>query len=194
MPTRRTDAPAMVGESHVHRKVAIRIRGGLSIHRVERIHRCAPVVQQTVSSGILRTAVHVIGLFARVLFLFVAEVTAGYFIASLTGLYLHFQKKPIVCSDLFSMISLAGFLKTLLVPWALIAAVFPNLGLSDIGFFWLGAVVLLQICYLTRELKRLGNLSVDRAFLAWMMGIWPVFLLLGIVFIFGVWGLVWLFE
>ena len=136
----------------------------------------------------------VMGLFARLLFLFVAEVTAGYFIASLTGLYLHFRKKPIVCSDLFSMISLAGFLKTLLVPWALIAAVFPNLGLSDIGFFWLGAVVLLQICYLTRELKRLGNLSVDRAFLAWMMGIWPVFLLLGIVFIFGVWGLVWLFE
>ena len=132
-------------------------------------------------------------LLVKMLVVFVAELTAGYFLASFCGLYLDFSKVESSPAKLFVLIGSAGFIKSLLIAFALISAAFPAARLV-----WLSPVALLlvfglQLGYLTRSIKRVYNISYPRALGAWLFAFVPVIVAFGLLFVFIFWGLLLLF-
>ncbi len=120
---------------------------------------------------------------------FAAELTAGYFIASLCGLFLDFSRVKASPAELFCLIGSAGFIKGLLIAFALISAAVPAAKL-----YWLAPVALaftfaLQLGYLTRALMRACQIRASKALGAWLFGFVPVgaaFALCGVFFIWSV--------
>ncbi len=136
---------------------------------------------------------NVFSLTTKLFFVFLAEITLGYFIASLTGMLLSFQKIPVPSSDLFALLGSAGFIKTLLLIGALVFTCFPHAHVKFLSFLLLLFVLGLQFFYLSNVLKQWGNISFGRAFLYWMMGIFPGFVLFGLLGVFVLWGIILLF-
>lgn len=131
-------------------------------------------------------------LLAKLSIVFLAEVTVGYFMASLTGMFLSWNEKTVSSFHLFVLIGTAGFIKGLLIAWALICALL-NTHLGGYTSLVLFLVFLLQFFYLVRGLKQLTSLSTIGAVGAWFAGIVPVGILLFLLGIFGIWGLALLF-
>lgn len=105
-----------------------------------------------------------LALFAKFTVLFAAELLVGYVMASLAGLYLDFSSIKASPVQLFTLIGTAGFIKGLLVAFALMRAAVPVL--SFLGLFvWLG-VLICQLCYVLVNLKRLYEISYGRALTA----------------------------
>lgn len=71
-----------------------------------------------------------VALLLKLFVVFIAELTAGYFIASLCGLFLDFKHIKSSPAELFVLIGSAGFIKGLLVAFALISAAWPGAGLA----------------------------------------------------------------
>lgn len=130
-------------------------------------------------------------LFAKFTVLFVAELLIGYFVASLAGLYLDFSGIKASPVQVFTLIGTAGFIKGLLVAFALISAAAPVL--SFLGVLVWVCVLICQLCYLLVNLKRLYDISFGRALTALLTAFFvPAFALL-VLGIFFVWGLVLIF-
>ena len=134
-------------------------------------------------------AIGIAALLAKIFFRFLAQVTLGYFVASLAGMFLSFQKAPVSSADLFSLIGASGFIKSLLIVAALISAAFPEARLGLAAPLVLLAVWALQVCFLTREIKRLGNISAGRALSALLLGVLPGFMLFFLCIVFFVWSI-----
>lgn len=98
---------------------------------------------------------------AKFLVLLLLELTTGYFIASLSGLFLDFGKHKGAGGDLFILVGLSGFIKSMLVAFALTAGAWP----------WLqpvGALVILlawacQFAFIVRGLRRVYDISLGKA-------------------------------
>lgn len=135
----------------------------------------------------------IFALIFKLLFVFLAEVTVGYFIASLTGLYLNLRKKDVSASTLFVLLGSAGFIRMLLIAWALLCAMFVRAELSAFTSLVLLVVFVLQVIYLTRGLKQLTPMSTLGALAAWICGVLPGGVLFFLLFVFGIWGIALLF-
>jgi len=124
---------------------------------------------------------------------FAAELTAGYFIAALCGLFLDFRRVQTSPAELFCLVGSAGFIKGLLIAGAVVSAAVPAARLYWFAPFWLVLTFALQLGYLTRALMRAYDLKAFPALGAWLFGFVPVCAagILGIVFFF--WGITLLF-
>ncbi len=124
---------------------------------------------------------------------FIAELVAGCFLASFCSFFLDFFHIEILPVKLFALIGSAGFIKGLLIAFALISAALPTAKLG-----WFAPVVLagtlgLQLGYLTRGLHRVCNVSCKKALGAWILAFVPAAISAGLLVVFMVWGLVLLF-
>ncbi len=129
-------------------------------------------------------------LLLKLMLVFAAELTAGYFIASLAGLFLDFKKTPVSPTQLFVLVGSAGWLKGILIAGAIFSLMFPQWDLCLFAPLFLLVVLGLQLCYLTSSLRKIQPMSVGAAVSAWILGILPVGVLFALVGVFFVWGLV----
>lgn len=125
--------------------------------------------------------------------LFAAELTAGYILASFCGLFLDFSSIKSSPAELFILIGSAGFIKTLLIAFALISAAVPVLQLRYLAPLVLLLVLGLQLGYLTRGLMRTYQVPAGKALTAWLFAFVPGAVALGLLGIFFIWGIVLLF-
>ena len=126
----------------------------------------------------------------KLLMVFLAEVTMGYFIAALCGLFLDLRRVKVSAAQLFVLVGSAGFIKPLLIAFALISAAVPH---AQLGFLMPFAVLLvwgLQLAYLVRGLKHVWNVGAGEALGGWLFGLVPVCVAFSLVGIFFVWFLV----
>lgn len=128
-------------------------------------------------------------LLLKIFLVFVAEVTAGYFIAALTALFLDFKKSPISPAELFALVGTAGYLKGLLIAGALISALFPNAHFCLFAPIYLLVVFLIQLCFLVHSVRQMQQMSVGTAICAWILGVLPIGFLFALVGMFFVWGM-----
>lgn len=129
-------------------------------------------------------------LFVKLMIVFAAELTAGYFIAALCGLFLDLIRVKVSSAQLFVMIGSAGFIKSLLIAFALISAAVPQLHLVCLAPLALVGVLLLQLGYLVRGLKRTWGVDTLEAIGGWMFGLIPVGALFVLLGIFIMWAVV----
>ena len=132
-------------------------------------------------------------LFTKLFIVFAAELTAGYFIAALCGLFLDLIRVKVSSAQLFVMIGSAGFMKALLIAFALISAAVPQLHLGLLAPLALLFVFILQLVYLVRGLQHTWGVDPLEAMGGWLFGLVPVCVLFGLVGIFFIWFLVILF-
>ena len=128
-------------------------------------------------------------LMLKIFVVFLAELTVGYFISSLSGLYLDFCRAKTSPAELFMLIGSAGFIKGLLIAFSLVSATVPWAQLGLFAPVALLFVFLLQLLYLTRALSRVYGLSFWHALGAWLFGFVPVCLAGVLTFLFLIWGL-----
>lgn len=123
--------------------------------------------------------------------LLLLELTAGYFIASLSGLFLDFSNHKGSGTELFIIIGLSGFIKSLLVVFALIAAVVP--WISSVGIIVVLLVWVCQFVFIVRNLKRLYDISTGRAVGVLLFAAVPVAALALLLGALSVWAVLALF-
>ncbi len=129
----------------------------------------------------------------KLLAVFAAELTAGYFIASLCGLYLDFARIKTSPAELFCLIGSAGFIKGLLIAFALISAAVPAAKLYWFAPLALAFTFALQLGYLTRTLMRTCGVSAGKALAGWLFGFVPVCTALVLSGVFFIWTITLLF-
>ena len=132
-------------------------------------------------------AIGVPALLLKVCIVFVAELTAGCLIASLSALVLTFKKVPVSPAQLFVLVGTAGFIKGLLIAFALINAAWPEGSLWMLAPLALLLVVGLQVGYLTLALRRFAQVPVTLGLLAWAFSVVPVCALYGLPAVFLGW-------
>ena len=126
----------------------------------------------------------------KLILVFIAELTAGYFIAALCGLFLDLRRVKVSSAQLFVMIGSAGFIKAVLIAFALISAAVPQAHLGWLAPLALVGVFTWQLIYLVQGLKRTWNVNAAEALCAWLFGFIPVGALLCLLGIFFIWFLV----
>ncbi len=124
---------------------------------------------------------------------FAAELTAGFFMAAVCGMFLDFCRVKASPAELFSLVGSAGFIKGLFIVFALWNAMWPQARLGGLAAAAVLLVLGLQLGYLTRGLMRLYGVSAWKALGAWLFGFIPLCAagLLGCIF--AAWGLMLLF-
>lgn len=132
-------------------------------------------------------------LFFKLAILFVAELTIGYFLAAICSLFLDFSNIKNSPAELFILIGTAGFIKGLLIAFALISATIPYAKLGYLAPFALLLVFGLQLGYLTRNVQRLYHTSIGKALTTWLFAVVPVTAAVVLLGIFFIWGIVLLF-
>ena len=125
----------------------------------------------------------------KLFFVFVAEITAGYCIASFAGLFLDFKNETVPPAELFILIGSAGWIKSLLIAGALISAMCPQAHLFLIAPLFLLIVFILQLVYMTKVVTRCYNVSTSRTIVAWIFGVIPGSVVFALVGVFFVWGI-----
>jgi len=135
----------------------------------------------------------IFALFFKLLVVFVAEVTAGYFVAALCGLFLDLRRVKVSSAQLFVLVGSAGFLNGLLVACALISATFAQAHLGMLMPLVVLGLFVIKIIYLVRGLQHAWNVNVGEALGGWLFGLVPVGLAFSLVGIFLIWFLVLLF-
>lgn len=126
----------------------------------------------------------------KLLIVFLAELTAGSFMAALSGLFLAFRGKKISPSQLFVLLGSAGFIKSLLIAFALVSACFPYAQMWMLAPLGILLVFALQLGYLTSALCRTEGTSVTLGLVAWLFGIVPVSALFALLITFFVWMII----
>lgn len=129
----------------------------------------------------------------KLLIVFAAEVTAGYFIAALCGLFLDLRRVKVSSAQLFVLVGSAGFLNALLIACALISAVFAQANLGVLFPLVILGLWILKLIYLVRGLEHAWQVSVGDAIGAWLFGLVPVAVSVSLMGIFFIWFLVVLF-
>lgn len=130
---------------------------------------------------------------SRLIILFAAELTVGYFLAAICSLFLDFSNIKNSPAELFILIGTAGFIKALLIAFALISAAMPYAKLGYLAPLALLLVLGLQLGYLTRNVKQLYHTSIGKALTTWLFAIVPVMAAVILLGIFAIWGIVLLF-
>lgn len=137
-----------------------------------------------------------LGMFAllfKLLVVFVAEVTVGYFVAALCGLFLDLRRVKVSSAQLFVLVGSAGFLNALLIACALICATFADAHLGILMPLVVAGLFILKLVYLVRGLQYAWHVNAGEALCGWLFGLVPVCVAFGLVGIFLVWFLVVLF-
>ena len=134
--------------------------------------------------------ISIASLLLKILFVFLAEVTAGYFIAALTALFLDFKKVPLSSAELFVLVGLSGWMKGFLIMGAIFSLMFPQAELGLCAPLFVLVVFLAQLIFLTRSVARVGETSIGVAFLAWVLGVLPIGVLFALVGGFMLWGII----
>ena len=129
-------------------------------------------------------------LLLKLLLVFAAELTAGFFIAALCGLFLDLRRVKVSAAQLFVLLGSSGFIKSLLIAFALISATVPQAHLGWLAPLALLFVFCLQLGYLVLGLKRTWNVSVAESIGGWLFAFVPVLSLLGLLGIFFIWFIV----
>lgn len=132
-------------------------------------------------------------LFFKLLIVFAAEVTAGYFVAALCGLFLDLRRVKVSSAQLFVLVGSAGFLNALLIACALIGATFAGVHWGALMPLVVLSLWILKLIYLVRGLQHAWNVNVGDAVGAWLFGLVPVCMAFSLVAIFFIWLLVLLF-
>lgn len=133
-------------------------------------------------------SIPVLGL--KLAIVFAAELTAGYFIAALCGLFLDLIRVKVSAAQLFVMIGSAGFIKAILIAFALISAAVPALHLGWLAPLALLFVFALQLIYLVCGLQQMWGVDTVEAVGGWLFGFVPVGALFALVGIFFIWFIV----
>lgn len=131
-----------------------------------------------------------LALFFKLFIVFAAEVTAGYFVAALCGLFLDLCRVKVSSAQLFVLVGSAGFLNALLLACALICAAFAGAHLEVLMPLIVLGLWILKLIYLVRGLQYAWNVPVGEAVGAWLFGLVPVCVAFGLVGIFFIWFLV----
>ena len=126
-------------------------------------------------------------LLLKLLIVFVAEITLGIFIAAFSGLFLSFRGKSISPAQLFVLVGSSGFIKGLLIAFALISAMWPRAELWMLAPAAMVLVFMLQLGYLTFALRRVRGIPLSVGLLSWLFGIVPVGMLFCLLGIFVFW-------
>lgn len=121
---------------------------------------------------------------------FVTEIIAGCFLAAFCGLFLDLFKVGTSPVKLFVLIGSAGFIKGLLIAFALISMALPEARLGCLAPLGLLLVLGLQLGYLTRSVRRMYNVSYRKAVSVWILAFVPVIAAMFLLGVFAVWGLV----
>lgn len=129
-------------------------------------------------------------LFLKLFLVFAAELTVGYFVAALCGLFLDLIRVKVSSAQLFVMIGSAGFIKALLIAFALISATVPQLHLGWLAPFALLLVWVLQLVYLVHGLQHMWGVDTLEALGGWLFGFIPVIALFTLAGIFFIWFVV----
>ena len=124
---------------------------------------------------------------------FVAEVTAGYFVAALSGLFLDLRYVKVSSAQLFVLVGSTGFLNALLIACALISAAFAAAHLGWLMPLVVLGLFILKLVYLVRGLQYVWNVTVGDGVGAWLFGLIPVCVAFSLAGIFFIWFLVVLF-
>lgn len=132
-----------------------------------------------------------LALFAKFAVLFAMELVIGYFAASLSGLFLDFSGVKSSPAQLFTLIGTAGFIKSVLLVFALIKTAAPFLGFLGLPVW--GFVLASQLVYLVKNLKRLYGVSVGRALAALAFAVLPLLAAGAVLGALFVWALIRLF-
>ena len=125
--------------------------------------------------------------------LFVTELTAGFVLASFCSLFLDFSNIKNSAAELFILIGTAGFIKGLLIAFALISAAIPSAKLGYLAPLVLLLVFGLQLGYLTRNVTRIYGASTGKALTAWIVATVPLGVVFSLLGIFFIWGMMLLF-
>ncbi len=128
-------------------------------------------------------------LLLKIAIVFVTELTAGCFLSAFCGLFLDFLEVKTSPVKLFVLIGSAGFIKGLLIAFALISAAVPSANLVWLSPLAVIVVFALQLGYLVRGLKRAYGVSYFKATLAWIMACVPVFVTMVLLGVFFVWSI-----
>lgn len=126
----------------------------------------------------------------KLLVVFAAEVTAGYFVAALCGLFLDLRRVKVSSAQLFVLVGSAGFLNALLIACALISATFATAQLGILMPLIVLVLWILKLVYLVGGLQYAWNVSVGEAVGAWLFGLVPVCVAFNLVGVFFIWFLV----
>ena len=129
----------------------------------------------------------------KLLIVFVAEMTAGYFVAALCGLFLDLRRVKVSSAQLFVLVGSSGFIKALFIAFALISAAVPQVHLGWLFPLAVLLVWVLQLVYLVRGLKHVWDVDTWEALSGWLFGAVPVCVAFSLVGIFFIWFLVVLF-
>lgn len=129
----------------------------------------------------------------KVLLVFLAEITVGYMMASLMGLFLDFSRTEASPAEMFVLIGASGFIKSLLIACVLISATFPWLNLGVFAPLLLLFVYLWQGIFIMRSMVKVYGISYGRSFCALLFAFLPAFVFIGLLFVFALWGLLLLF-
>ncbi len=135
----------------------------------------------------------VAGMLFKWFLVFCAEVTAGYFIAALCGLFLDLRRVKVSAAQLFVLIGSAGFIKAILIAFALISAALPQAHLGYAAPLALLFVFALELGYLVVGLKHAWEVGTAEALGGWLFGFIPVIALFSLVGIFFIWFIILLF-
>ena len=129
----------------------------------------------------------------KLLIVFAAEVTAGYFVAALCGLFLDLRRVKVSSAQLFVLVGSAGFLNAVLIACALICAAFAEVHLSVLMPLIVLGLWVLKLIYLVCGLRYAWDVNIGDAVGAWLFGLVPVCMAFSLVAIFFIWLLVLLF-
>ena len=124
---------------------------------------------------------------------FAAELTVGFVWAAFCGLLLDLLRVETSSAKLFSLIGSSGFIKGLLIAFALISAALPASQLGVLAPFAGFLVLVLQLGYLVRSLKRIYGVSYTKALYVWVFALVPVLVAVVLLGVFLVWGITLLF-
>ena len=124
---------------------------------------------------------------------FAAELTIGFVWAAFCGLLLDLLRVETSSAKLFTLVGSAGFIKGLLIAFALISAASPTAHMDVLAPLAVLLVLVLQLGYLIRSLKRIYGVSYSKAFCVWLFSLVPIAVAVGLFGTFLVWGLVLLF-
>ena len=97
------------------------------------------------------------------------------------------KKAKLFLSALFVLIGSSGFIKGLLIAFALISTMWPQASLWMLAPAAIVLVFALQLVYLTLALRRVSDTSISLGLLSWLFGILPVGALFVLLGVFLVW-------
>ena len=129
----------------------------------------------------------------KLIVLFLTELTIGYLGAAICALFLDFSDIKSSPAELCILLGISGFIKGMLIGFALISAALPFARLGILAPIAMALVWILQLSYLTYAVKCAYLVNVGKALTAWLFAFVPVIVVCFLVPIFFIWAVTLLF-